>query len=338
MTPNSIEIYTKSTPGHTTESLLKQALIQSADSASTRRNRLHFWKKFKEWCEARDVSPLPAEPDTVGFYLLNQAGQGMKKSTLNNMRWAIDTTHQQHGYTAPTDDPKAKRQIKGLFRTMAEQRPQQVTQSKKKPITINQIRTLEFPKGILGLRDKALLLLGFATGMRRSELAAVRKEHIEVTEYGLRVRIPRSKSDQLGEGDTVDVIKAAMGRNQKHCPVKTMQELVDENPYEHLFVRVRRVNTPGGYRKRKMLSEPNRFIDRPLDGNGVYRIVKKYGAQVGLAPDDLGGHSLRAGCATYLLEKEVPPAAVQKQMRHKSFNTTQQYNRGESARALVGAY
>jgi integrase len=134
------------------------------------------------------------------------------------------------------------------------------------------------------------------------------------------------------------VIKAAMGRNQKHCPVKTVQELMVENPFNHLFARIRRVNTSGGYRKSKMLSEPNRFIDRPLDGNGVYRIVKMYGAQVGLAPEDLGGHSLRAGCATYLLEKEVPPAAVQKQMRHKSFNTTQQYNRGETARALVGAY
>ena len=338
MTENSIEIAKVLVPDQSTKSLLKQALIQSADSASTRRNRQHFWKKFKEWCETHDSNPLPTEPDAVVMYLLDQAGQGMKKSTLNNMRWAIDTTHQQHGFTAPTDDPEAKQQIKGLFRTMAEQRPEQVTQRKKKPVTINQIRTMEFPKGILGLRDKTLLLLGFATGMRRSELAAVRKDHIEETEYGLRIRIPRSKSDQLGDGDTVDVISAAMGRNQKHCPVKTVQELMGENPYEHLFVRARHVNTSGGYRKREMLSEPNRFIDRPLDGNGVYRIVKKYGAQVGLAPEDLGGHSLRAGCATYLLEKEVPPAAVQKQMRHKSFNTTQQYNRGETARALVGAY
>jgi integrase len=338
MTNNNLEISKIIVPDKDAANRLKQALIQSADSASTRRNRQHFWKKFKEWCETHDLNPLPTKPDAVAMYLLDQAGQGMKKSTLNNMRWAIDTTHQQHGFTVPTDDPKAKRQIKGLFRTMAEQRPEQVTQSKKKPITINQIRIMDFPKGVLGLRDKALLLLGFATGMRRSELAAVRKEHIEVTEYGLRIRIPRSKSDQLGDGDSVDVIRAAMGRNQKHCPVKTVQELMGENPYEHLFVRVRRVNTSGGYRKSKMLSEPNRFIDRPLDGNGVYRIVKKYGAQVGLAPEDLGGHSLRAGCATYLLEKEVPPAAVQKQMRHKSFNTTQQYNRGETARALVGAY
>ena len=338
MTEKSMEIGKLLAPDQVTASDLKQTLIQSADSVSTRRNRELFWQKFELWCEAHGATSLPAIPDKVVLYLFDQAGQGKKKSTLNNMRWAIDTIHQQQGLAAPTDDPEAKLQIKGLFRRMLEHLPDQVTMRKKKPITINQIRRMDFPRGLLGLRDKALLLLGFATGMRRSELAAVKKEHIEETEYGLRIRIPQSKSDQLGEGDTVDVIKAAMGRNQKHCPVKTMQELMGENPYEHLFVRVRRVNTPGGYRKSKMLSEPNRFIDRPLDGNGVYRIVKKYGAQVGLASEDLGGHSLRAGCATYLLEKEVPPAAVQKQMRHKSFNTTQQYNRGETARALVGAY
>ena len=158
---------------------------------------------------------------------------------------------------------------------MAEHRPEQFTQSKKKPITINQIRIMYFPKGVLGLRDKALLLLGFATGMRGFELTAVRKDHIEETEYGIGIRIPRSKSDQLGEGDTVDVIRAGMGQNQRHYPVKTVQVLMGENPYEHLFVRVRRVNTPGGYRRSKMLSEPNRFIARQLDENVVYRIFKK---------------------------------------------------------------
>ena len=178
MTENSIEIAKVLVPDQSTKPRLKQALIQSADSASTRRNRQHFWKKFKEWCEARGTNPLPAEPDTVVLYLLDQARQGQKKSTLNNMRWAIDTIHQQQGLTAPTNDPEAKQQIKGLFRTMAEQRPEQVTLRKKKPITINQIRIMDFPKGVLGLRDKALLLLGFATGMRRSELAAVRKDHI----------------------------------------------------------------------------------------------------------------------------------------------------------------
>ena len=107
MTKNSLEIGKILVQDQSTKSILKQALIQSADSASTRRNRQHFWMKFKEWCEARDASPLPAEPDTVVFYLLNQAGQEQKKSTLNNMRWAIDTTHQQDGFAASTDEPEA---------------------------------------------------------------------------------------------------------------------------------------------------------------------------------------------------------------------------------------
>ena len=66
--------------------------------------------------------------------------------------------------------------------------------------------------------------------------------------------------------------------------------------------------------------------------------MKGYAYQLGLDPQSFGGHSLRAGCATYLLDQEIQPAAVQKQLRHKRFDTTQRYNRGETARALVGAY
>ena len=68
MTKNSIEIAKVLVQDQSTKHRLKQALIQSADSASTRRNRQHFWKKFKEWCEARDARPLPAEPDTVKWH------------------------------------------------------------------------------------------------------------------------------------------------------------------------------------------------------------------------------------------------------------------------------
>ena len=75
MTKNSIEIAKVLVPDQSTKPRLKQALIQSADSISTRRNRQHFWKKFKEWCEARGTSPLPVEPDTVVLYLLDQARQ-----------------------------------------------------------------------------------------------------------------------------------------------------------------------------------------------------------------------------------------------------------------------
>jgi site-specific recombinase XerD len=81
-----------------------------------------------------------------------------------------------------------------------------------------------------------------------------------------------------------------------------------------------------------------RFSGKHLSGYSIACIVKKVSNSTDSDTSQFAGHSLRAGCATYLLDKEVSPAAVQKQMRHKSFDTTQQYNRGETARALVGSY
>ena len=81
-----------------------------------------------------------------------------------------------------------------------------------------------------------------------------------------------------------------------------------------------------------------RFSGKALSGISIGQIVKSYANQLGLDPAFFGGHSLRAGCATYLLDHEVQAAAVQKQMRHKRFDTTQKYNRGEIARAMVGSY
>ena len=303
---------------------LKTALKQSADSPSTRRNRQHFWKKFEAWCAEHGVQSIPADPDSVIYYLVDQARRGQKKATLNNMRWAIDSTHLNQGLQAPGNDPEAKQLIKGLMRELADKRPEQAKTDKKKPITIDLIRKMKFPEGRKGIRDKTIMLLGFATGMRRSELAMIRREHIEETSFGLQIMIPSSKSDQMAEGETVDVVKAAKGRNLDWCPVKAVLTLLSMHKNRWLFVPDKTLDTG--------------FKTNHMDGNTIYRIVKKYGAQVGLNPEEIGAHSLRAGCATYLLEKEVPPAAVQKQMRHKSFDTTQQYNRGETARALRGAY
>ena len=79
MTDKSMEIAKLLVPDQVTASHLKKAVIQSADSVSTRRNREHFWKKFEEWCEAHGATSLPALPDKVVLYLVDQAGQGKKK-------------------------------------------------------------------------------------------------------------------------------------------------------------------------------------------------------------------------------------------------------------------
>ena len=257
---------------------LKTALKQSADSPSTRRNRQHFWKKFEAWCAERGVKSIPADPDSVVYYLVDQARRGQKKATLNNMRWAIDSTHLNQGLQAPGNDPEAKQLIKGLMRELADKRPEQAKTDKKKPITIDLIRKMKFPEGRKGIRDKTIMLLGFATGMRRSELAMIRREHIEETSFGLQIMIPSSKSDQMAEGETVDVVKAAKGRNLDWCPVKAVLTLLSMHKNRWLFVPDKTLDTG--------------FKTKHMDGNTIYRIVKKYGAQVGLNPEEIGAHSL----------------------------------------------
>ena len=178
----------------------------------------------------------------------------------------------------------------------------------------------------MGLRDRALMLVGFASGMRRSELTALKREDVENTEFGLRLRIYKSKSNQEGSSESVDVLKAMKGANSKWCPVRAFLALSEKLEGEYIF--------------QSIIGKKNtcRFSGKALSGISVGQIIKSYVNQLGLEDTSFGGHSLRAGLATYLLDHEVQSAAVQKQMRHKRFDTAKKYNRGETARAMVGSY
>ena len=127
-----------------------------------------------------------------------------------------------------------------------------------------------------------------------------------------------------------------MSSNKAYCLVQATLELLKLHNHLHVFVQVRRFKTQEGSSISAIYKKDCSAI--PMDENGIYRKIKKYGSQVGLMPKEIGAHSLRAGCATYLLEKKVSPVAVLKQMRHKSFDTTQHYNRGGNARTFSGAY
>ena len=269
---------------------------------------------------------LPISPETLCDYMTHLAESGIKTAGLDSARWAIDQIHRFNELERPSNSEQVRLHLKGLKRLMLEQRPEQVRISRKQPITIEHIRKMHFQEGIIGIRDKALLLTGFATGMRRSELAALKKNDIQATEFGYRITIWKSKTNQEGLEEKVDLLKATRGKNLDWCPVKALEELLEAVPGNAVF---QSMNGKG---------VSVRFSGKHLSGYSIACIVKKVSNSTDSDTSQFAGHSLRAGCATYLLDKEVSPAAVQKQMRHKSFDTTQQYNRGETARALAGAY
>ena len=306
---------------------LNRTMVQARSlSDSSWRVLRSQWSKFQQWAKALGHPMLPILPETLCDYMTHLAESGIKTAGLDSSRWAIDQIHRFKELERPSNSEQVRLHLKGLKRLMLEQRPEQVRINRKQPITIDDIRRMHFQEGIIGIRDKALLLTGFATGMRRSELAAMKKDDIQVTEFGYRITIWKSKTNQEGLEEKVDLLKATRGKNLDWCPVKALEELLEEVPGDAVF---QSMNGKG---------VSVRFSGKHLSGYSIACIVKKVSNSTDSDTSQFAGHSLRAGCATYLLDKEVSPVAVQKQMRHKSFDTTQQYNRGETARALAGAY
>ena len=301
--------------------LIRNQIQARSLSKSTWRVMKSQWKKFHLW-----GGSLPAGADQVCDYLTHLAESGIKSSGLDSAKWAIDQVHKRKGAEVPSANDKVRAHLKGLKRILVEERPDQVRVEQKQPITINDIRKLKFSDDLVGLRDRVLMLVGFASGLRRSELTAIQKEDIEKTEFGFRISVWKSKSNQEGIKENVDVLRATKGINHKWCPAKALENLLGVVEGDYVFQSIL------GKGKNA------RFSGKSLSGISVGLIVKSYASQLGFDPKTFGAHSLRAGCATYLLDQEIQPAAVQKQMRHKRFDTTQRYNRGETARALVGAY
>ena len=106
--------------------------------------------------------------------------------------------HKLKGAEVPSANDKVRTHLKGLKRILVDERPDQARTEQKQPITINDIRKLNFSDDPVGRRDRALLLVGFASGLRRSELTAIQKDDVEKTDFGYRITIWKSKTNQEG--------------------------------------------------------------------------------------------------------------------------------------------
>jgi integrase len=186
-------------------------------------------------------------------------------------------------------------------------------QAMKRPLTLNRIvqilGSLEGP--IASARDKALLLLGFVGGLRRSELAALRVEHLTQHRRGYTLRLPRSKTDQEGKGREVEIL---LGAHDLTCPVLALENWLKIAGIKEGFV-LRSVGTHGN-------------VGDSLDKDSVGAIVKKLVRRARLAhPEEYGGHSLRAGFVTEALSNGASERQVMRQTGHKSTAMVHRYSR-----------
>lgn len=294
--------------------------LEQSKARNTRRAYRADWADFTAWCERYRQQPLPASAETVAYYLADRSGQ-LKTSTLERRLAAIAEAHRAAGHESPTKAAAVKLVWAGIRREKG------TAESHVKPVLTRQLRQMvaHLPDSLLGLRDRALLLLGFAGAMRRSELVGLDVSDLALTEEGLVVRIRKSKTDPVGAGRSIGV---PSGQHPETCPVRAVREWlehsgIDEGP---LF---RSVNKHG------------QVAEGRLSDRAVAEVVKRTLLASGRSARRYAGHSLRAGLITQAALAGVSERAIQDQSGHRSLTVLRRYIRDgnlfrENAAAKVG--
>jgi site-specific recombinase XerD len=282
---------------------------RASKSAATMRAYQADAADFTAWCGRHGLEPLPASTSTVAAYLAGLARAGLKASTITRRCAGIRFLHRMAGYDPPTSSEAIKAVLAGIRRSVG------TAVTRKAPATAETMREIigDMPTDLRGLRDRALLLLGFAGALRRSELVALNVDDLEETPEGLHVRIRRSKTDQEGAGDFVSIPHGLRLR-----PVAAVKEWLQA------------AEITDGPIFRSIKKGGSVTLERLTD-RSVAHIVKNRAVAAGFDPALFSGHSLRAGFVTSALHHGADILRVMDVTRHREVSTLKTYDRRAKA-------
>ncbi|MGI4797580.1 MAG: site-specific integrase [Janthinobacterium lividum] len=294
-----------------------QAYARHAKAENTRRAYRAGVRAWCDWCHRHALPCLPADPRDVVAFLAAERGRGLSVTTVELRRAAIRYLHFIAGCPVPTAEAQVAETVSGMRRHAADQGE---LPAKKLAATADLLRDIlkVIPDDLAGLRDRALLLLGFAGALRRAELAAVHVAHLEARERGLRLTLPRSKGERTGRVVTVAI---PYGRTEL-CPVRAIRRWQQAAGITDgaLFRRVWLPPSPGD----GPLPSP-RVGTAAIDPGTVGRIIKKRATAAGFDGELFGGHSLKRGALTTGMDQGVHPTRLKQLGRHKSYAVLDEY-------------
>jgi len=270
--------------------------LKNSKSVNTLRAYESDYKDFSIFCVKNNFSSLPADPKIISLYLTHLS-QTCKFSTLKRRVASISVIHKLKDHYIDTNHPIIRENLLGIKRLNGS------NQKAKKPILINDLKAIINIIGKLNIkeirktRDKALILIGFAGGFRRSELVALEIDDVEFVREGVKIFVKRSKTDQSGEGMT----KAIPSFDSTlYCPVLHLQDWMAK----------------GKSINRKIF---------PISDKSVALIVKKYANLAGLDGSRYAGHSLRSGFATSTAEAGAEERNIMTMTGHKTTQMVRRY-------------
>ena len=291
----------------------KENLMTFAKAPNTLQAYRSQWRTFTKWCAEAGRSACPATPDTVSLYVTWAAKvRQYRMETIHLALSSIKHHHEEGESPSPIN-----REVRDLVRSAVREAREEP--GGKEHLTIQQLRKIcrrlreDEP---IDIRDRALFLIGYATGWRRSELASLHTDHVRFGKQGVRLWLAFSKNDQEGKGRATCI---PYGKCAYTCPVRALQA----------WMKVRgswpgpvflQFTSPGfaghGYMKQDAISGP-----------GIAVALKRALRRIGEDPDDYGAHSMRSGMITTAAENGVNLRAIMDRSGHKSIETIMRYVR-----------
>jgi site-specific recombinase XerD len=270
--------------------------LKNSKSTNTLRAYQSDYNDFSLFCSKNGFQAMPTQAKILALYITHLASYS-KYSTLKRRLASISIIHKTKGHYIDTKHPIIVENLMGIKRKNGS------NQKGKKPLLINDLKLLinsiheSKEKNIRKIRDKALVLIGFSGGFRRSELVDIEYEDIEFVEEGVKIFVKRSKTDQSGEGMTKAI---PYFDNINFCPVKALNKWVVEAE----------------------IKEGKIFN---ISDKSVALIIKKYANYAGLDSRRYAGHSLRSGFATSTAESGAEERNIMAMTGHKSTEMVRRY-------------
>ena len=271
--------------------------IKLSKSINTLRAYKSDFKHFLDFCKKNNFRPLPADPKIVSFYITHLSSNS-KVSTLKRRLASISVIHRIKGHYIDIKHPLIIENLMGIQRKLG------VFQKSKKPILINElkeiIKIIESTENNKDkkVRNKALILIGFAGGFRRSELVNIEHDDLEFTKEGLKIFIKRSKTDQSGEGMTKAI---PYFKDKNFCPVVSIKNWIE--------IKKNKTNS----------------LIFDISDKMVAILIKKYLLKAGFDYTKYSGHSLRSGFATVAADHGVDEKSIMNMTGHKTSSMVRRY-------------
>ena len=284
--------------------------LKNSKANNTLRAYKSDFKDFEGFCVKHGFESLPTEPKIVSLYL-TYLSKTSKISTLRRRLVSISMVHRLKGLYLDTKHPIIIENLMGIKRVKG------TIQKGKKPILINHLKSIinvineQKIADIKKLRDKSIILVGFAGGFRRTELISIDYEDLEFVEEGLKILLRKSKTDQVGEG----MIKGLpYFTNENYCPVLNLKK----------WLEISKIKTGPIF---KRFSKGSFLTEKRLTDQSVVLLIKEYLKLAGIENKNFAGHSLRSGFATVAAESGADERSIMSMTGHKTTQMVRRYIR-----------